>query len=91
MANDNGAGGLTLDSDDEAALLRPLAFAEGAGLTLALWVVLARALSGHPWTARDVSAFRDRAGELLVETQTPAGAAYRLRARGARSLSLIHI
>ncbi len=44
MANSSEAGGLTLDSDDEAALLRPLAFAEGAGLPLALWVVLARAV-----------------------------------------------
>lgn len=29
MANGNKAVGPTLDSDDEAALLRPLAFAEG--------------------------------------------------------------
>jgi WD40 repeat protein len=85
MANSNGAGALMLDSDDEAALLRPLAFAEGAGLPLALWVVLARALSGHPWTVQDVRAFRDRVSERLVETQTPAGAAYRLRTRGDRS------
>ncbi|WP_406083583.1 WD40 repeat domain-containing protein [Streptomyces virginiae] len=85
MANGDRAVRQTLDSDDEAALLLPLAFAEGVGLPLTLWVVLARALSGHPWTAQDVSVFRDRAGELLVETQTPEGVAYRLRARGARS------
>ncbi|GAB7109924.1 hypothetical protein JCM4814A_82390 [Streptomyces phaeofaciens JCM 4814] len=85
MANSSEAGGLTLDSDDEAALLRPLAFAEGAGLPLALWVVLARALSGRPWTAQDVSVFRDRVGELLVETRTAAGVVYRLRAQGDRS------
>ncbi|PKT71722.1 hypothetical protein CW362_17510 [Streptomyces populi] len=85
MTSGDGGGGMTPDSDDEAALLRPLAFAEGAGLPLALWAVLARALSGHPWTAQDVSAFRDRAGELLAETRTPEGAAYRLRAGGDRS------
>ncbi|MFB6820657.1 WD40 repeat domain-containing protein [Streptomyces virginiae] len=85
MSNGSGAAGPTPDSDDEAALLRPLAFAEGEGLPLGLWVVLARALSGHPWTAQDVSVFRDRSGELLVETQTPEGVAYRLRARGPRS------
>ncbi|WP_406835589.1 WD40 repeat domain-containing protein [Streptomyces sp. AHU1] len=85
MASCDGADGLMPDSDDEAALLRPLAFAEGEGLPLALWVVLARALSGRPWTTQDVSVFRDQAGELLVETRTPAGAVYRLRARGDRS------
>lgn len=85
MSNGSGAAGPTPDSDDEAALLRPLAFAEGEGLPFGLWVVLARALSGHPWTAQDVSVFRDRSGELLVETQTPEGVAYRLRARGPRS------
>ncbi|WP_202186014.1 hypothetical protein [Streptomyces nojiriensis] len=47
MANGNRDVGPTLDSDVEAALLRPLAFAEGEGLPLALWAVLARALSGH--------------------------------------------
>ncbi|GGX82469.1 WD40 repeat domain-containing protein [Streptomyces fructofermentans] len=85
MAKGNRAVGPTPDSGDEAVLLRPLAFAEGAGLPLALWVVLARALSGHAWTDQEVSAFRDRAGELLVETRTSEGAAYRLRGRGARS------
>ncbi|WP_051901296.1 WD40 repeat domain-containing protein [Streptomyces aureus] len=86
MADSNGVGGPTLDSDDGAALARPLAFAEGTGLPLALWLVLARALSGHPWTAQDLSEFRDRVGELLVETQTPAGVLYRLRSPGDRSV-----
>ncbi|MFB6641570.1 WD40 repeat domain-containing protein [Streptomyces chartreusis] len=85
MTNSSEAGWPTLDAEDEVALLRPLVFAEGAGLPLALWADLARALSGHPWTAQDVSMYRNQAGELLVETQTQAGAAYRLRAPGDRS------
>ncbi|MEU0395749.1 WD40 repeat domain-containing protein [Streptomyces sp. NPDC006208] len=68
-----------MGADDLSALLRPLAFAEGTGLPPALWAVLARALSGHPWTTQDVSVVRDRWGGRLDETVTPTACDYRLR------------
>lgn len=74
-----GSVGLTVRGEGDSALLRPLAFAEGAGLPPVLWAVLARALSGHPWTTQDVSELRDRLRERLVETTASAGSAYRLR------------
>ncbi|MFF0204496.1 WD40 repeat domain-containing protein [Streptomyces sp. NPDC005017] len=66
-------------ADDLPTLLRPLAFAEGAGLPAALWAVLARALSGRPWTTQDVDECRERWGGRLSETVTPTASDYRLR------------
>lgn len=60
-------------------LLRPLAYAQGAGLPWStLWGPLAEALSGLPCAQDDLRWLHEHAGAYIVETATPAGSAYRL-------------
>ncbi|MDR3080329.1 MAG: caspase family protein [Streptomyces sp.] len=60
-------------------LLRPLAYAQGAGLPWStLWAPLAEALSGVPCPQDDLDWLHDKAGAYIIETPTPDGSAYRL-------------
>ncbi|WP_329230201.1 caspase family protein [Streptomyces canus] len=60
-------------------LLRPLAYAQGAGLPWStLWAPLAEALSGIPCPQEDLRWLHEHAGAYLVESSTAAGSAYRL-------------
>ncbi|MET7924181.1 caspase family protein [Streptomyces sp. NPDC005349] len=60
-------------------LLRPLAYAQGAGLPWStLWAPLAEALSGIPCPQEDLRWLQEYAGAYLVESSTAAGSAYRL-------------
>ncbi|WP_406862741.1 caspase family protein [Streptomyces sp. HUAS MG47] len=61
-------------------LLRPLAYAQGAGLPWStVWAPLAEALSGHTCPQDDLRWLHERAGSYVVETtDTQGGSAYRL-------------
>jgi WD40 repeat protein len=60
-------------------LLRPLAYAQGAGLPWStLWAPLAEALSGLPCSQADLDWLHRHAGAYIIETPTPDGSAYRL-------------
>ncbi|WP_280344903.1 caspase family protein [Nocardia abscessus] len=60
-------------------LLRPLAYAQGAGLPWStLWAPVAEALSGVACSQQDVEWLQENAGAYLVETSAPGGSAYRL-------------
>ncbi|MYS11835.1 hypothetical protein GTW71_36635, partial [Streptomyces sp. SID6041] len=60
-------------------LLRPLAYAQGAGLPWStVWAPLATALSGVPCTQDDLVWLHKAAGSYIVEAATADGAAYRL-------------
>ncbi|MGV4987060.1 caspase family protein [Streptomyces sp. NRAIS3] len=60
-------------------LLRPLAYAQGAGLPWsAVWAPAAEALSGLPCPQEDVRWLHEHAGAYIVETCTPAGSVFRL-------------
>ncbi|WP_369146136.1 caspase family protein [Streptomyces sp. R44] len=61
-------------------LLRPLAYAQGAGLPWStLWAPLAEALSGLPCPQDDLRWLHEHAGSYVVETEGPDGtSAYRL-------------
>ncbi|MFD5817809.1 caspase family protein, partial [Streptomyces sp. NPDC127038] len=60
-------------------LLRPLAYAQGAGLPWStLWAPLAGALSEVPCPQEDLRWLFEHAGAYLVETKTSTGSAYRL-------------
>ncbi|MFJ6558593.1 caspase family protein [Streptomyces sp. NPDC091412] len=60
-------------------LMRPLAYAQGAGLPWStVWAPVAEALSGIPCPQEDLRWLHEHAGAYLVETLTPAGSAYRL-------------
>ncbi|WP_406315676.1 caspase family protein [Streptomyces sp. NBC_00118] len=60
-------------------LLRPLAYAQGAGLPWStLWAPLAEALSGLPCSQNDLDWLHRHAGAYIIETPTPDGSAYRL-------------
>ncbi|MFB7311148.1 caspase family protein, partial [Streptomyces sp. NPDC056192] len=60
-------------------LLRPLAYAQGAGLPWStLWAPLAEALSEVPCPQEDLRWLHEHAGAYLVETSTATGSAYRL-------------
>ncbi|MFE2733909.1 caspase family protein [Streptomyces sp. NPDC059349] len=60
-------------------LLRPLAYAQGAGLPWStLWAPLAEALSGVPCSQDDLDWLHHHAGAYIVETPTPWGSSYRL-------------
>ncbi|MFH8737213.1 caspase family protein [Streptomyces sp. NPDC017964] len=60
-------------------LLRPLAYAQGAGLPWStLWAPLAEALSGLPCSQDDLDWLHRHAGAYIIETPTPDGSAYRL-------------
>ncbi|MER7763061.1 caspase family protein [Streptomyces sp. NPDC097619] len=60
-------------------LLRPLAYAQGAGLPWStLWAPLATALSGVTCTHEDLDWLHSTAGAYIVETPTADGAVFRL-------------
>ncbi|MFG2330332.1 caspase family protein [Streptomyces sp. NPDC048604] len=61
-------------------LLRPLAYAQGAGLPWStVWAPLAEALSGHACPQDDLRWLHERAGAYVVETNdAQGGSAYRL-------------
>ncbi|MFF5304857.1 caspase family protein, partial [Streptomyces sp. NPDC013161] len=60
-------------------LLRPLAYAQGAGLPWStLWAPLAEALSGAPCSNDDLDWLHTHAGAYITETSSPDGSAYRL-------------
>ncbi|MER7763060.1 caspase family protein, partial [Streptomyces sp. NPDC097619] len=60
-------------------LLRPLAYAQGAGLPWStIWAPLATALSGVTCTHEDLDWLHQTAGSYIVETPTADGAVYRL-------------
>ncbi|MFJ8159158.1 caspase family protein [Streptomyces sp. NPDC094468] len=60
-------------------LLRPLAYAQGAGLPWStLWAPLTEALSGLPCPQDDLDWLHQHARAYIVETSTPNGSAYRL-------------
>ncbi|WP_105968433.1 caspase family protein [Streptomyces geranii] len=60
-------------------LLRPLAYAQGAGLPWStLWAPLAEALSGVPCSNDDLDWLHSNAGAYITETPSPDGSAYRL-------------
>ncbi|WP_329437918.1 caspase family protein [Streptomyces canus] len=60
-------------------LLRPLAYAQGAGLPWStLWAPLAEDLSGLPCPQDDLDWLHRHAGAYIVETPTSNGSAYRL-------------
>jgi WD40 repeat protein len=59
-------------------LLRPLAFAAGAGLPWSLWAPLASKLSGHSYTNEDLTWLWDQAGSYVVEFVESGPAVYRL-------------
>ncbi|MFB8128627.1 caspase family protein, partial [Streptomyces mirabilis] len=60
-------------------LLRPLAYAQGAGLPWStLWAPLAEALSGVPCSNEDLDWLHTHAGAYITETGSPDGSAYRL-------------
>ncbi|MFG2660164.1 caspase family protein [Streptomyces sp. NPDC048425] len=67
------------DSPKAERLLRPLAYAQGAGLPWStLWAPLAEALSGLPCSQDDLDWLHRHAGAYIIETPTPDGSAYRL-------------
>ncbi|OEV10515.1 AAA family ATPase, partial [Streptomyces nanshensis] len=60
-------------------LLRPLAYAQGAGLPWStIWAPLSEALSEVPCPQEDLRWLHEHAGAYIVETSTPNGSAYRL-------------
>ncbi|WP_327722324.1 caspase family protein [Streptomyces sp. NBC_00490] len=60
-------------------LLRPLAYAQGAGLPWStLWAPLAEALSGVSCSNDDLDWLHTHAGAYITETSSPDGSAYRL-------------
>ncbi|MGV9568709.1 caspase family protein [Streptomyces nigra] len=60
-------------------LLRPLAYAQGAGLPWStLWGPLAAALSGVACPQDDLDWLHQQASAYIIETPTPDGSAYRL-------------
>lgn len=66
-------------ADRARDLLRPLAFAQGAGLPwAALWPRLASALSGHAYSDEDVVWLRQAAGSYVVEGVEDGGSVYRI-------------
>ncbi|MFF7935883.1 caspase family protein [Streptomyces sp. NPDC007940] len=60
-------------------LLRPLAYAQGAGLPWAgVWARLASALSGRTYTDDDIVWLRKQAGSYVVESVDDGGSVYRV-------------
>ncbi|MFJ8081746.1 caspase family protein [Streptomyces sp. NPDC096205] len=60
-------------------LLRPLAYAQGAGLPWSsVWAPLAEALSGVPCPEDELHWLHQHAGAYIVESPTPAGSVFRL-------------
>ncbi|MFD8233276.1 caspase family protein [Streptomyces sp. NPDC059696] len=60
-------------------LLRPLAYAQGAGLPWStVWAPVAEALSGVPCPQEDLQWLHEHAGAYIVEAATPAGSVFRL-------------
>jgi WD40 repeat protein len=70
---------LGADADRARDLLRPLAFAHGAGLPWEdIWAALASRLSGHGYTDDDLIWLRQQAGSYVVETMESEQSVYRL-------------
>jgi hypothetical protein len=68
-----------LNKQSASDLLRPLAFAEGAGLPWdALWASLATSIAGRTYTDSDIDALLDHAGAYIVETLEHGSSVYRL-------------
>ncbi|MFE1444144.1 caspase family protein, partial [Streptomyces sp. NPDC058739] len=60
-------------------LLRPLAYAQGAGLPWStIWAPVAAALSGLPCPQDDLDWLHHHAGAYIIENPTPDGSVYRL-------------
>jgi len=67
------------DADRARDLLRPLAFAQGAGLPWEdLWAPLSSRLSGHDYTNEDLIWLRRQAGSYVVEAMESGRSVYRL-------------
>ncbi|HET9657515.1 MAG TPA: hypothetical protein VFP72_19345, partial [Kineosporiaceae bacterium] len=69
------------EADRVRDLLLPLAYAQGTGLPWEdIWPALARALTGHPCTSRDLDWLIDVAGYYITESTTDDGrrSTYRL-------------
>ena len=70
---------LGADADRARDLLRPLAFAQGAGLPWAgLWAPLSSRLGGHDYTDEDLKWLIQRAGSYVVEAVESGRSVYRL-------------
>jgi WD40 repeat protein len=70
---------LGADADRARDLLRPLAFAQGAGLPWEdLWAPLSSRLSGHDYTDDDLIWLRRQAGSYVVEAIETGHSVYRL-------------
>ena len=70
---------LGTDADRARDLLRPLAFAQGAGLPWEdLWAPLSSRLSGHDYTDEDLRWLRRQAGSYVVEAMESGRSVYRL-------------
>ncbi|MGY4928770.1 AAA family ATPase [Streptomyces sp. 900105755] len=66
-------------ADRARDLLRPLAFAQGAGLPWAgVWPQLASALSGRTYSDKDIVWLRQAAGSYVVEGVEDDGSVYRI-------------
>ncbi|MFF7280099.1 caspase family protein [Streptomyces griseorubiginosus] len=66
-------------ADEARDLLRPLAYAQGAGLPWAgVWARLASALSGRAYTDDDIVWLRKQAGSYVVESVDDGGSVYRV-------------
>ncbi len=66
-------------ADRARDLLRPLAFAQGAGLPWEdLWAPLSSRLSGHAYTDQDLTWLRRQAGSYVVEAMESGRSVYRL-------------
>ncbi|MGA5203217.1 caspase family protein [Streptomyces variegatus] len=60
-------------------LLRPLAYAQGAGLPWStVWAPVAEALSGMPCPQEDLQWLHEHAGAYIVEAAAPGGSVFRL-------------
>ena len=78
MATDLAAR-LGPDAERAADLLRPLAYAEGQGLPWEdLWAPIASAVSGRPYTDRDIRWLREAAGSYIIEAVEDDRSLYRL-------------
>ncbi|MHA6759572.1 WD40 repeat domain-containing protein [Streptacidiphilus sp. PAMC 29251] len=67
------------DADRAADLLRPLAYAQGQGLPWEdLWAPIATAVSGRPYTDRDIRWLREAAGSYIIEAVEDDRSLYRL-------------
>ena len=67
------------DAERAADLLRPLAYAQGQGMPWEdLWAPIASAVSGRPYTDRDIRWLREAAGSYIIEAVEDDRSLYRL-------------